>query len=277
MTPAEEGDQIMHAADAAATKGIRVEVGNLEMRLAETAEEIAAAQALRYRVFYEEMKAQPTPEMEAAGRDFDHFDDYCDHLLTFDHSRGTGPEAVIGTYRLLRREAAARAGGFYTEGEYDIGKLLALSGEIVEPGRSCVDAAYRNRPTLALLWNGLAAYCLHYDGLLFFGCASLHGTDPEALAIPLSYLYHYHLAPEELRVRALDSRYVDMNILPREEIDPRKALAALPPLLKGYLWAGGFVGDGAVIDEQFNTTDVCVIVKTDLVTDRYLKRFVTAD
>jgi len=267
----------MQAADITATKGIHVKVGNLEMRLAESAAEVVAAQALRYRVFYEEMKARPTPEMAAKGLDFDHFDDYCDHLLTFDHDRGSGPEAVIGTYRLLRREAAARAGGFYTAGEYDIGKLLALPGEIVEPGRSCVDAAYRNRSTLALLWNGLAAYCQHHEGLLFFGCGSLHGTDPEALAVPLSYLHHYHLAPEELRVRALDSRYVDMNILPRDAIDGRRALAALPPLLKGYLRAGGFVGDGAVIDEQFNTTDVCIIVKTDLVTDRYLKRFVPAE
>ena len=267
----------MSAAAADETKPIHLRSGNLEMRLAESAAEIAAAQRLRYRVFYEEMKAQPTPQMAAEGRDFDHFDDYCDHLLTFDRDLGEGPEAVVGTYRLLRREAAARAGGFYTAGEYDIEKLLAMPGEIIEPGRSCVDAAYRNRPTLSLLWNGLGAYCLHYDGLLFFGCGSLHGTDPEELAVPLSYLYHYHLAPEPLRTRAIESRYVDMNLLPREKIDPRRAVVQLPPLLKGYLWAGGYVGDGAVVDEQFNTVDVCIIVKTDLVTDRYLKRFATSE
>ncbi|MCP4330474.1 MAG: GNAT family N-acetyltransferase [Alphaproteobacteria bacterium] len=255
------------------TKTVHVRSGNLEMRLAQTTDEVAAAQALRYRVFYDEMKAQPTPEMAAQHRDFDHFDAYCDHLLTIDHDRGTGPESVVGTYRLLRREAADRAGGFYTADEFDIDKLLAMPGEIIEPGRSCVDAAYRNRPTLSLLWNGLAAYCLHYGGTLFFGCGSLHSTDPEKLAVPLSYLYHYHLAPESMRPRAVQSRYVDMNILPREKVDPRKAIAELPPLLKGYLWAGGFVGDGAVIDEQFNTVDVCIVVKTDLVTDRYLKRF----
>jgi putative hemolysin len=275
MTSAEEKHSQMHAAAMAQPAGIHVCSGHLEMRLAQSPEEIAAAQRLRYRVFYEEMKAQPTPEMAAAGRDFDHFDDFCDHLLTFDRDLGDGPKAVIGTYRLLRREAAKRAGGFYTAGEFDIEKLLAMPGEIIEPGRSCVDAAYRNRPTLSLLWNGLAAYCLHYEGLLFFGCASLHGTDAEALALPLSYLYHYHLAPEPLRPRALASRYVPMDILPREKVDPRKAIVQLPPLLKGYLWAGGFVGDGAVVDEQFNTVDVCIIVKTDLVTERYLKRFVS--
>ncbi len=275
MTSTKESERSLQPGAATASKPLHIRSGNLEMRLAETPEEIAAAQALRFKVFYEEMKAQPTPEMAAAQRDFDHFDDYCDHLLTFDRDLGDGPQAVVGTYRLLRREAAARAGGFYTADEYDIDKLLAMPGEIIEPGRSCVDVAYRNRPTLSLLWNGLAAYCLHYDGLLFFGCGSLHGTDPEALALPLSYLYHCHLAPEPLRTRAVADRYVDMNILAREQIDPRKAIAQLPPLLKGYLWAGGFVGDGAVVDEQFNTVDVCIVVKTDLVTDRYLKRFVT--
>jgi len=266
-----------HPAAPADAHSIRVRSGNLEMRLAATAEEVRAAQRLRYRVFYDEMKAQPTPEMERERLDFDHFDEYCDHLLTLDLDRGVGPDAVVGTYRLLRREGAERAGGFYTADEFDISRILALPGEVVEPGRSCVDAAYRNRSTLSLLWNGLAAYCLHYGGNLFFGCASLHGTDPKALALPLSYLHHYHLAPDALRTRAVDTRYVDMNLLPKEEIDLRKAVALLPPLIKGYLRAGGFLGDGAVIDFQFNTVDVCVIVKTDLVTDRYLKRFAGPD
>ncbi len=256
---------------------IRVRSGNLEMRLAETPEEIAAAQMLRYRVFYEEMAAKPLPEMAATKRDFDHFDQYCDHLLTIDLDRGNGPEAVVGTYRLLRREGARQAGGFYTAGEYHIDKILALPGEIIEPGRSCVDAKYRNRSTLSLLWYGLAAYCLHYEGVLFFGCASLHGTDPQKLALPLSYLHHFHLAPPELRSRALEHRYVNMDILPPDKIDVRAAITELPPLIKGYLRAGGFVGDGAVIDEQFNTVDVCVIVKTDLVTDRYAKFFAHQD
>lgn len=257
----------------AGPESIRVRIGNLEMRLAMTPEEVAAAQRLRYRVFYEEMAAQPTPEMARERRDFDHFDPFCDHLLTVDLDRGDGPEGVVGTYRLLRRAGAARAGGFYTAGEYEIEKILALPGEIIEPGRSCIDAAYRNRGTLSLLWNGLAAYCLHYEGLLFFGCASLPGTDPAALALPLSYLHHFHLAPPELRTRALESRYTDMNLMAREDIDPKRAIAVLPPLIKGYLRAGGFVGDGAVIDHQFNTTDVCIIVKTDLVTNRYFRRF----
>ena len=106
-----------------------------------------------------------------------------------------------------------------------------------------------------------------------FGCASLSGTDPDALAAPLSYLYHRHLAPPPLRPIALAERYVDMRRLPREAIDAASTLAALPPLIKGYLRLGGFVGDGAVVDEQFNTTDVCIVVKTDLVAKKYSRHY----
>jgi putative hemolysin len=114
---------------------------------------------------------------------------------------------------------------------------------------------------------------MHYDITLMFGCASLPGVDPTRLALPLSYLYHHHLAPPELRARALPHRYVDMRMLERSELDERSVLPLLPPLIKGYLRLGGFVGDGAVVDTQFQTTDVCVIVKTDWVTARYLRHY----
>jgi putative hemolysin len=106
-----------------------------------------------------------------------------------------------------------------------------------------------------------------------FGCASLHGTEVEALALPLSYLYHFHLAPPALRPHALEEMYVDMNFIKAGDIDRTAALAALPPLIEGYLRLGGFIGDGAVVDEQFNTTDVCIVVKTDLVTERYYRHY----
>jgi putative hemolysin len=206
-------------------------------------------------------------------RDFDRFDEICDHLLVLDHSRGVGAASVVGTYRLIRRGAAARLGTFYSASEYDISRLAAYPGEILELGRSCVDAAYRQRPAMQLLWSGIAAYVFHYDIALMFGCASLPGTDPDALAVPLSYLYHHHLAPPALRPKALAGRYVDMCRLAVGAIDPTRAQGALPPLIKGYLRLGGFVGDGAVIDEQFNTTDVCIVVKTDLVTEKYSRHY----
>jgi L-ornithine Nalpha-acyltransferase len=252
---------------------IDIRSGRLQVRLAESVADIDAAQALRYRIFYETLGARPLPEMLRRRRDFDRFDGDCDHLLVLDHSRGGGRDLVVGTYRLLRRAAARRLGGFYSADEYDIGPLVAHDGEILELGRSCVDAAYRQRPAMQLLWSGIAAYVFHHDITLMFGCASLPGTDPDALATPLSYLHHYHLAPLALRPRALSDRYVQMRRLAVGAMDPGRALTALPPLIKGYLRLGGFVGDGAVIDEQFNTTDVCILVKTGLITEKYSRHY----
>jgi L-ornithine Nalpha-acyltransferase len=246
--------------------------GPLRARLATSGDDIVAAQALRYRVFYEGLGARPLSEMLRRRRDKDRFDDDCDHLLVLDQSHG-GTGLVVGTYRLLRRQTAARQGGFYSADEYDLAPLLAQPGEILELGRSCVDPTYRQRPVMQLLWSGIAAYVFHHDIALMFGCASLRGTDPDALATPLSYLHQYHLAPPSLRPRALSERYVDMCRLTMGAFDPGLALSALPPLIKGYLRLGGFVGDGAVIDEQFNTTDVCICVKTDLVTEKYSRHY----
>jgi putative hemolysin len=126
---------------------------------------------------------------------------------------------------------------------------------------------------MQLLWRGIAAYVFLHRIDLMFGCASLPGTNPDAIATELTYLYHHHLAPPALRPRALPERYVDMQRVDPSSLDPRRALVALPPLIKGYLRLGGFVGDGAVIDPQFNTTDVAVVVKTDLVTDKYYRHY----
>jgi L-ornithine Nalpha-acyltransferase len=150
---------------------------------------------------------------------------------------------------------------------------MNFPGRILELGRSCVDVAYRGRVVMQLLWRGIAAYVFHYQIDLMFGCASLHGTDPDALAADLTYLYYNHLAPPAVRPRALPNRYVDMRRMAPDLLDPKRVQAQLPPLIKGYLRLGGFVGDGAVIDRQFNTTDVAVVVKTDLVTDKYYRHY----
>jgi L-ornithine Nalpha-acyltransferase len=235
--------------------------------------EIDAVQSLRYRVFYKEMGASADPETTISERDRDEFDQFAHHLLVVDHSIGPGVEGVVGTYRLIQREASDKIGQFYSEDEYDIRPLLQFPGRLLELGRSCVDAAYRSRAAMQLLWRGIAAYVFHYRIDLMFGCASLPGTDPDMVAAELTYLYYNHLAPPALRPRALPHRYIEMRRLDADAIDPRRALGALPPLIKGYLRLGGFVGDGAVIDPQFNTTDVAVVVKTDLVTDKYYRHY----
>ena len=247
--------------------------GNLGVRIATESREVDAVQALRYRVFYGEMGAQADAATERDRRDRDAYDAIADHLLVVDHAIGSGPEGVVGTYRLIRREAAAKLGQFYSADEYDIARIERYPGGLLELGRSCVDIQYRNRAAMQLLWRGIAAYVFHHKIDLMFGCASLPGTDTDALAAELTYLYYYHLAPPELRPRALPHRYIEMRRLDRDEIDPKRALASLPPLIKGYLRLGGFVGDGAVIDAQFNTTDVAVVVKTDMVTESYYRHY----
>jgi putative hemolysin len=247
--------------------------GALQVRLAESDADIDAVQALRYRIFYETMGARPLPGKAKPHRDSDLFDENCDHLMVLDHGRRAGVAAVVGTYRLIRREAAARCGRFYSAAEYDIARLTAFPGQILELGRSCVDPAYRARGVMPLLWSGIAAYVFHYDVALMFGCASLPGTNPDALAVPLSYLHYHRLAPPALRPKALPERYVEMRRLAPDAVDPERTLKLLPPLIKGYLRLGGFVGEGAVIDDQFNTTDVCIVVKTDLVAEKYSRHY----
>ena len=247
--------------------------GEQEIRLAESDAEIRAAQSLRYQVFYQEMGAKPSEDVTEQQRDFDAFDDVCEHLLVIDRSRGKGAEGVVGTYRLMRQEHVEKIGRFYTAAEYDISPVLKFPGKVLELGRSCVDSQYRTKLTMQLLWRGIAAYVFHHGIDLMFGCASLHGTDPAKLALPLSYLHHNHLAPAELRPRALPDLYNPMDLMPAADIHAIRGLASVPPLVKGYLRLGGWVGDGAVIDHQFNTTDVCVLVKTDQISEKYVKHY----
>lgn len=247
--------------------------GNLGVRVATAAAEVTAAQALRYRVFYEEMGARADAATTTSGLDADAYDAVADHLLVVDHDRGEGPESVVGTYRLIRRGAAEKLGRFYSQDEYDISRILDYPDGILELGRSCTDVAYRTRGTLQLLWRGIAAYVFNHKIGLMFGCASLPGTDLDANAALLSYLAHHHQAPPQLCPRAVESRYLPMDRLPRGSYDAKAALMSLPPLIKGYLRLGGYVGDGAVLDEQFNTTDVAIVVMTDQVTDKYYKHY----
>lgn len=250
-----------------------VRAGNLGVRIARAADEIDAVQALRYRIFYQEMGAKPDAEATATSRDKDRYDAVADHLLVIDHTLGSGAEGIVGTYRLIRRAAADRIGQFYSEDEYDIGPILAQEGQILELGRSCVAADYRGKMAMQLLWRGISHYVFHHKIDLMFGCASLPGIDADAIGAELSYLYYNHLAPRSIRPRALPHRYIEMRRVDRDTLDARRSLAKLPPLIKGYLRLGGFVGDGAVIDPQFNTTDVAVVVKTDLITDKYIRHY----
>ncbi len=230
---------------------------------------------------------------DCANRDCDRFDEYCDHLLVIDRSAcasspsgagtpsgmgssGVAP-SVVGTYRLLRRSVADTCGGFYSASEFDLSPLANYPGEIVELGRSCVDARYRGKAVMQRLWGGLAAYAKVHDIGLMFGCASFPGTDPAQMAAALSYLRHHHAAPKSWRPKALPGRHVEMKILKKHHLDTRQALREMPPLIKGYLRVGGVVGEGAVIDHDFNTVDACLLVETGNVTGRYRRHYLDGD
>jgi L-ornithine Nalpha-acyltransferase len=246
--------------------------GALEARLARGIEDIEAAQRLRYDVFYREMSAVPSPEMAASGRDFDRYDSVCDHLVVFDRETG----ACVACYRLLRKAVAEAHGGFYTSGEYDIAAMLASAApdaKFLELGRSCVARAYRNTQTMQFLWRALMVYLVRNEIELMFGCASLPGTDPGALKLELAYLHHFHAMPEAIRVRARGELYEPMDLMPREAIDEAEALRALPPLVKGYVRAGAMIGEGAVVDRQFGTTDVFIYLPTSRLDARWKKFF----
>jgi L-ornithine Nalpha-acyltransferase len=252
--------------------------GPLEARLATTRAEIEAVQRLRFEVFYREMSAEASPEMAATGRDFDRYDEFADLLYVLDHAApdAEGKPPVIGTYRLLRREVAMKHGGFYTSSEYDISKMLATArpdARYLELGRSCVLKTYRTSAPFQFLWRGLMVYLLRHNIELMFGCASLPGTDPQALALQLSYLHHFCPIPEAERVRARPELYVDMNLMPKDQVNEAEALRTLPPLVKGYVRAGASIGDGAVIDRQFGTTDVFIYFPISRLDPRYLARF----
>jgi putative hemolysin len=260
-------------------------IGNLEVRLARSRRDIRRAQRLRFQVFYQEMSAKPQGTTLLRRRDVDRYDRICDHLLVVDRTplaNGQGgwrAPRVVGTYRVLRQSVAERNGGFYTQGEYDIAPLIARKPELsfMELGRSCVLKPYRNKRTVELLWHGLWTYVREHRVDVMIGCASFEGVEPAEHALALSFLHHHALAPEEWRVRAHADQYVSMNLLARDKVDMKAALKAMPPLIKGYLRLGAMVGDGAVIDRQFGTVDVCMILPVAKIDPRYFAHFGAPD
>ena len=251
----------------------------LVARLAQSAADIAAAQCLRHRVFMEEGKA--TSQTSDQGVDADRFDAFCEHLLVIKGMASPCGEFAVadgdlaGTYRLLREEAAGRADGFYSASEYDLTPLLERKRGLtfLELGRSCVRADMRTEPVAELLWQGIWNY-VRANGIdVMIGCASFEGTDPDRHAEALTYLAHRAVTPEDWRVRALPDRAIRMNRMDHADIDPRRAVRSLPPLIRGYLNLGCHIGDGAVIDHDFNSIDVLIVLPVAAINPRYFAHF----
>ncbi len=242
----------------------------LQVRLARDEQDLLAAQRLRYTVFVEELGGSGALVDHDRRLERDEFDPVFEHLILVDTRRDAAAlEHVVGVYRLLTGEQAAAFGRFYSEGEYDLGPLKRSGRRLVELGRSCVHPDFRGGTAMFHLWNGLADYVLEREIEIMFGVASFHGTDVEALKMPLSYLHHNHLAPEALRVRVLPEHFQTMNLVPADQIDRRAAMVGTPALIKAYIRLGGFVGEGAFIDRPFNTTDVCLLMDTAAMSEKH--------
>ena len=251
-------------------------IGNLNVRVARGAREIEAAQALRYKVFVEEMGARLPADAMRLKRDFDHIDAYCDHLLVIDSAiDGDIEDQIVGTYRLLTQDKAERYGGFYSQSEYDVEAMIARhSGKrFMELGRSCVLPDYRTKRTIELLWQGNWAYALSHNVQAMFGCASFPGDRAYAHAVALSFLAGMSAASDEWAVKAAPGRGVSMDMMPIEAIQPRAALAAMPPLIKGYLRLGAMTSSEAVVDNEFGTTDILIILPVGRISERYVNHY----
>lgn len=241
------------------------------LRLARDEADLIAAQRLRYDVFVAELGGTGKLVDHDARLERDAFDPYFDHLILFDQAREGCP--AVGVYRLLRGDRLSTTGNglsrFYSEDEYDLTPLRTSGRKLVELGRSCLHPDYRGGRAMMLLWTGLADYVAEHKIELLFGVASFHGTDINALAAPLSLLHHRHLAPEALRVKAQPAHFQSMNLIDADHIDRPAAMRAVPSLIKAYLRLGGFVGEGAYVDHEFNTTDVCLIMDTEQMSEKH--------
>ena len=243
---------------------------NFTIKIAESNFEIKKAQSLRYKIFFKEKKIKKKSFKFLLQRDYDFYDKISDHLIIIDNNREIR-DNVIGTYRLLRGNCAKLYRGFYTEQEFDISNLKKnfSSKDILELGRSCVHPQYRSGIILKLLWQGISNYIKMYKIKILMGCASFHGTNPSKFKDEFSLLYKSYRLPEDYDVKSLQSNEISFN----KNINHSTTLNKLPPLIKGYLRAGGMVSENFYIDTEFETIDYCVIMLTEKIVSRYQNKF----
>ncbi len=254
----------MTASQILATTRSVASAPNYSIVVAGTSEEVSAAQRLRHLVFAEEMGARlhtPVP-----GLDVDIFDDYCDHLLIRDDRSGE----VVGTYRMLPPHRAAQLGRLYADGEFDLSGLADLRGLLVETGRSCVHPGHRSGAVINLMWTGIARY-LHLHGHRWLsGCASVPLADGgDAAAAVWEVVREKHIAPPRLRV----APRIPYPVGPAPTADRASLLATVPPLLRGYLRLGAWIGGEPAHDVDFAVADFFVLLSLDRVDPRYLRHF----
>jgi len=236
--------------------------GGLEVAFATTRAEREACYRLRYRVFVEEMDASiPAGH---GGLERDRFDPHCHHLLV----RHAATGAVIACTRVLTDTQACLTGGFYSEDEFDLARIRALPGRVMEIGRTCVDPAWRRGGTIAALWAGLARFMADNRFGFLIGCASIPMDDGGAAARSISdSLRARHLAPADRQVRP-------RRPLPAGDRADQGASGRLPPLLKAYMRLGAKIGGEPCWDPAFGCADLFILLESGDLQSRYLRHFV---
>jgi putative hemolysin len=228
------------------------------LRLASSPAEIAAAQRLRFRVFTDEIGA--TLRTPVAGHDVDAFDDVCDHMIVVDEHTDT----VVATYRLL---PPGRTDIRYADSEFDLAPLAPIADQLVETGRSCVDPQHRDGAAINLLWAGIARY-MHLHGMRYLGgCASVGLDDGGTTATGFRTLaFAKHLAPDAWRVRPRRPWVAPDTVVTTTR--PK-----IPPLLRGYLRLGAWIGGEPAFDPDFDCADFYVLLDVTRIDARYLRHF----
>jgi len=245
-----------------------LEINNFRVKIAETEQEVTAAQKLRFEVFNLEMNEGLNTSWET-GLDQDQFDKHSDHLIVIDRNC----DKVVGTYRMLKKSVANSNGGFYSEGEFDLTNLKNLPDEILEMGRSCVLKEYRSSGVINLLWVGIAKYLELSRAKYMFGCGSLHTHDVNEVNEIFSYLKTKYYADEQYRVYPLEKCVIPglKDDVPLD--DTRGILKKIPPLLKGYFRTGALICGEPAMDAEFGTTDFFILLPTESITKRYQNHY----
>ena len=235
---------------------------NLELRLINGDDELVYhAQKLRHKSFF-------NTNCNGIDIEKDKFDSICKHLVVIDKS--ISDLKVVGTYRLLSGKILSDHLGFYSASEFNLDPLREYKQSILEVGRSCVDQNYRNGKIIKMLWKGLTREIIIENYNYVIGCASFSETDPKKIRRELSYLNHFHMAPKKFDIRAILEKKVDWKIIGKSNINVKEVFNNLPPLIKAYLRVGAWISGEAVLDKVFKTIDVCVLLKSSNIKEKYL-------
>ncbi len=244
-------------------------LGALSTRLAKNAEEVRAAQRVRYTVFKQDMKDDRADQLDQTQLDADQFDETFDHLLVIDESNGH--ETIVGTQRFHVHEASQTPERFYSSMEFDVGRLLQKHPDkrFMELGRSCILEEYRSKRTMELLWHGTWDYALKNRADVMLGCASFAATDTQFIAEELSFLATVKPEPE-WAVSSQRREAIHLKHFGGQATNPKLALRKLPPLIKGYLRLGASFSDCVVPDTEFGTIDILVVLPIAHINPKYV-------